>query len=290
MNTNKRYECHGHMMMDGADFSSAKKRHSESVDIDVVREELLNLKQSGVVYFRDGGDNLGVSIAARSLAPEYGIQFVTPAFAIHKKRHYGSIVGKTFSDILEYRGLLEEAKSAGCDFIKLMFSGIITFQNYGELSCPGLLEEEICELVAIAHGEGFAVMAHVNGSDTVRSAIKAGTDSIEHGYFMDDNCLQQLAESQSIWVPTIAATNAFIGRPGFDSTVAEETVRVQKENVRRALALGAIVAAGSDSGAVGVPHGEGTATEYRLLIEAGADPEQLEFSNRQLQSRFQYGR
>lgn len=290
MNTNLRFECHGHVMMDGQDFSTARKRHALSVNEIFIREELLALKQRGVAYFRDGGDNLGVSVFARNLAAEYGIQFVTPAFAIHKKQHYGSIVGKTYSDFSEYRALVAEAKSAGCDFIKLMFSGIITFQKYGELSCPGLPESEIRELVNIAHGEGFSVMAHVNGADTIRAAISAGTDSLEHGYFMDEDCLQRLAESHSVWVPTIAATNAFIGRSGFDNEVAEKTVSVQKSNVQRAYELGALIATGSDSGAVGVPHGEGTETEYRLLKEAGAEAEWLEKCNQELRNRFRYGR
>ena len=41
----------------------------------------------------------------------------------------------------------------------------------------------------------FAVMAHVNGPDAVRSALEAGTDSIEHGYYMDEACLALLAET-----------------------------------------------------------------------------------------------
>ena len=75
---------------------------------------------------------------------------------------------------------------------------------------------EIAALCEMAHGEGFAVMAHVNGPDTVRAAVDAGIDSIEHGYFLDDACLRAMADAGAIWVPTAAATHAFIGRQGFD--------------------------------------------------------------------------
>lgn len=280
------YECHGHLMMDGADFAAARRRHSGGIDFAALRENLRALQAAGVTYFRDGGDALGVSAAARALAPDYGICYVSPIFAIHRIGRYGSIVGRGFSDLEEYRALVAQAQEAGCDFIKLMFSGIITFKAYGELSCPGLDPAEIRELVAIAHGAGLPVMAHVNGADTVRAAIAAGTDSIEHGYFMDRDCLERLAGSDSIWVPTVAATEAFDGRPGFDPDAAARTWREQLEAVRRAAALGAAIACGSDAGAVGVPHGAGALRERELLRSAGLTEAQLAAGNAALRQRF----
>ena len=280
------YECHGHLMMDGTDFSNAKKRHAAGVDFGSLRENLSALQAAGVTYFRDGGDACGVSAAARALAGDYGIEYATPLFAIHRQGRYGKIVGRGYSDLTEYRGLVAEAKAAGADFIKLMFSGIITFRAYGELSCPGLPADEIRELVNIAHGEGFAVMAHVNAPETVPAAVEAGTDSIEHGYFMDDACLKALAASDSIWVPTVAATAAFIGRNGFDNAAAEKTVALQLKNIRRAAELGAVIACGSDAGAVGVPHGAGAKTEYELLQSAGMTPEQIAAGSEALRLRF----
>ena len=282
----KLYECHGHLMMDGADFQCARRRHSECVDISAVKENLAALKAAGVTYFRDGGDACGVAAVARVLAPDWGIEYVTPVFAIHKRGHYGAIVGRSFSDLDAYCALVTEAKAAGCDFIKLMLSGIITFKRYGELSCPGLAPEEIRELVRIAHAEGFAVMAHVNGAETVRAAIAAGVDSIEHGYFMDDTAIEMLAGSDSIWVPTIAATAAFLGRAGFDETIAAQTVERQKHSVRRAAELGATIACGSDAGAVGVLHGVGAAREYKLLQAAGMTAEQIHVGNEAIRRKF----
>ena len=281
-----RYECHGHALMDGADFRAARQRHADGVDVEIVRAQLEALRDCGVGYFRDGGDNLGVSLRARELAGEYDIEYRTPAFAIHKAGHYGGIVGRAWHDLAEYRALVAEARAAGCDFIKLMFSGIITFQSYGALSCPGLTAEEIAALVDIAHGEGFAVMAHVNGAETIRAAIEVGTDSIEHGYFMDEACLAALAASEAIWVPTVAATAAFVGRPGFDEDAARRSVETQLALIRRASALGVMVASGSDAGAVGVPHGEGTEREYRFLRAAGLTEAQIARANRALAERF----
>lgn len=283
------FECHGHLMMDGAEFAAARRRHADGVDTAAVARALFALQNAGVGYFRDGGDALGVSARARDMAADYGIEYVTPLFAIHRKGSYGGIVGRGYESLPEYRALVAEAKAAGCDFIKLMFSGILTFGEYGELSCPGLPAEEIRALVDIAHGEGMAVMAHVNGPDTVRAAIAAGTDSIEHAYFMDEDCLHRLAASHTVWVPTLAATSAFIGRPGFSQSAAVRTVKTQQACVRRAAELGAVIAAGSDSGAAGVPHGPGTAAEYRLLAAAGLSAERLLEGNQTLRRRFRAG-
>ncbi|MBR5731486.1 MAG: helix-turn-helix domain-containing protein [Firmicutes bacterium] len=180
------YECHGHIMMGGADYASSFNA----------------LASCGVSYFRDGGDADGITAEAKQYVnehPELGLEYVTPVFAIHRKGRYGGIVGRPFEDIKEYRALVAEAASKGADFIKIMYSGIITFREYGELSTPPLDAEEIKELVNIAHGEGFAVMAHCNGRDTVLAAIEAGTDSVEHGAFMDEECSAALAESDTIW-------------------------------------------------------------------------------------------
>ena len=241
------YECHGHALMDGADFRAARARHLGGVDETAVRACLEALQAAGVTYFRDG---------------------------------------RGWRDLTEARALIAEAKALRCDFIKLMLSGVITFQTYAELSCESLAPEEIAALAEIAHGEGFAVMAHVNGAETVRAAVEAGIDSIEHGYFLDEGCLRAMAATGCVWVPTVAATNAFIGRAGFDEAVARRTVETQLAMIRRAVSLGVLVAAGSDSGAVGVPHGAGAQTEYRLLRSAGVTEEQMEAANRAVADRF----
>ena len=51
---------------------------------------------------RDGGDHLGASEYARSISEEYGIEYRTPLYAIHRNGHYGGIVGRGFDDLKEY--------------------------------------------------------------------------------------------------------------------------------------------------------------------------------------------
>jgi hypothetical protein len=268
-------ECHGHIMMDGVNLTVATSRHKNGVNVAWVRAGLAALADNGVAYFRDGGDNLGVSLCARELAIEYGIRYATPAFAIHKEGRYGGIVGRSFGTLAEYRQCIKDAKKVKADFIKLMLSGIIAFTVYGDLSCPPLPASEIKELVTMAHNEGMNVMAHVNGSDTIKAALEAGTDSIEHGYFMDEECLDLLAETKAVWVPTLAPVSAFSACAGTKGAVATEVLQKQMDCIFRAFRKGAFIASGSDSGAHGVPHGEGILAELSLMHQSSGMDEVL---------------
>lgn len=280
------FECHGHLMMDGTDFAAARKRHRNGVDADALRAVLSALSEAGIRYFRDGGDAYGVSVLGRELAPEYGMEVVTPVFAIHRRGRYGSIVGRSYDDLASFRRRIAELRAAKGDFVKLILSGIMTFRSPGELSCEGIDPEEIRELVHIAHGEGYSVMAHANGAETIRAAALAGADSIEHGYFADQPALEAMAEMNTIWVPTLAAVEAFIGREDTDCAFAEQTLEEQLSCLAKAREMGITVAAGSDSGAVGIPHGQGTLREYDLLARAGFTPEQIDGSNEKLRKKF----
>ena len=95
-------ECHAHIIMDGVNYRHAIDLHRNGPDDNVIREHLKIYQDRGITFVRDGGDALGVSARAKELAPEYGIDYRTPVFAIHKEGHYGSIVGKSFSTMPEF--------------------------------------------------------------------------------------------------------------------------------------------------------------------------------------------
>ena len=261
-------------------------RHRPEPDRALIRDRLAALRDAGVVYYRDGGDILGASAYAREVAGEYGIEYRTCVFATHKRKQYGWIVGHAFDGPAEFRALVERAKEEKADFIKLMISGIMDFQTPGGLMGGGLENGEIAELIRIAHGEGFRVMAHVNGAERIRLALEAGLDSVEHGYFGDEDCLTCLAQTGAVWVPTLAATAGFAGREGFGPGVAEANVRLQGEMLRKAEKMGCLIAAGSDAGAYGVPPDTGIHMEHALLAAAGISAETVRAGEAAIRERF----
>ena len=100
-------ECHAHVIMDGFNYKEAIALHKNGVEEAVIHQCFAKYKDAGSLFIRDGGDSLGVSKRAKEIAPEYGITYLTPVFAIHKKGHYGGIVGRSFSDEKEYLVLLQ---------------------------------------------------------------------------------------------------------------------------------------------------------------------------------------
>jgi imidazolonepropionase-like amidohydrolase len=147
-----------------------------------------------------------------------------------------------------------------------MISGLMDFDHFGVLTQPGLPAEEIKELIHIAHEEGFAVMAHANGARTVETAAAAGVDSVEHGAYLDNDALAAMAESKTVWVPTLSAIGNLRGKGRFDENAVTAILNSALENIANFATMGGIIACGSDAGAWAVPHG--CKTEFDLLRQA----------------------
>ena len=240
-------ECHAHVIMDGKNYKEAVSLHKNGVVEDVIHNCFRKYKEAGITFIRDGGDSYNVSKRAKEIASEYGITYLTPMFAIHKKGHYGGIVGRSFQDLREYHHLVREAVDLGADFIKIMVSGLIDFHQYGILSEEGLEAYEIREMIHIAHEEGMSVMAHCNGARTMEAAADAGVDSIEHGAYSDKQALQAMAENQVIWTPTVSPIGNLKGGGRFDDKITEKITADHLTMIEKFAKLGGNVALGSEN-------------------------------------------
>lgn len=283
-----RSDCHIHMILDGVYYRAAIDAQRECVDEALLRTHLQAYAQAGITYLRDGGDAWGVGRRAAQLAPEYGIEYRTPVFPIHRRGRYGGFIGRGFDDMRQYRALVAEADRAGADFIKLMISGLMDFDTYGRITSQPLSAAEISEMTRIAHGEGFAVMAHCNGADTLRAALDAGIDSIEHGAYFDEPAVRMLAQSNAVWVPTLVTIGNLIGEGRYPDAVLKPLLELQMKNVALCASLGGKIALGSDNGAYMVPHVQGTVDEYNYLKSALGDKTDqiLKIGNKTVRSRF----
>ena len=242
-------DCHIHMILDGVYYRAAIDHQKESPDEALIRCRLAAYRDAGIRYLRDGGDAWGVGSMAARIAPEYGIEYRTPAFPIHRKGRYGGFIGCGFEDMHEYRARVEAAKAEGADFIKIMISGLMDFDCYGRITSVPLDASQIREMIHIAHGEGFAVMAHANGAETVRHAVEAGVDSIEHGAYLDDEVVRMIAASKCVWVPTTVTIGNLIGEGRYPDAVLKPLLDLQLSNIALCARLGGKIALGSDNGA-----------------------------------------
>ena len=283
-------ECHAHVIMDGVNYRKAVDLHADGVKDAVIRRHLQEYQRRQITFVRDGGDALGVSLRAKELAPEYGIDYRSPIFAIHKEGLYGAIVGKGFSNMKEYYALVKEAKALGADFIKIMTTGLLDFNNQGLVTGTPLDKAEVKEMAHIAHEEGMAVMSHTNGVYGVQAAIEAGIDSVEHGNYMDEETISMLADSGTVWVPTLVTIRNLLGCGRYEDSVICPIMEVGERNLMLAYQKGAKVALGSDAGAYMVPHGQGIQDESAAFLEILGDTPQvrlyLEMGENYIRERF----
>lgn len=262
-------ECHAHLAMDAVNFTQAMQRHEHGPDEAHIRSCFEAYSARGITFVRDGGDKYGVSERARQIAPEYGIDYRSPLFAIHRTGTYGGIVGRGYSSLDEYTALVDEACQAGADFIKIMTTGIMDFDVFGRIVYgEGLPADEVNALVRIAHSRGCAVMAHTNGARAVQTAAEAGVDSVEHGNYLDDAAIAALAEHGTCLVPTIAVAHNLRGVERYNQDSIERICAMERAGVRAAWQADVTIACGSDAGAIGVPHGQGALDEYDCIAWA----------------------
>ena len=270
-------ECHAHIIMDGNEYRPAVALHERGIDESVIHRHFKGYQEHGINFVRECGDALGVSLRAKTLAPQYGIDYRTPCFAIHKVGHYGGIVGRGFSTMKEYALLVEEAMDSGADFIKIMTTGILDFSNFGKIVAGSALEaNEVKEMVHIAHEHGFAVASHTNGAQAIIDAVEAGVDSIEHGNYLDASCIQALAESKTALVPTAAVAVSQKGTGRHRDEELLKIIEASAQAIAEAFEAGVVLALGSDAGAPGVKHGEGLLNEYAFFLQCFDNQELLD--------------
>ena len=281
-------DCHIHMVLDGVYYKDAIASHRGHVRDDLIRQRLSAYAKAGIRYLRDGGDAFGVCQRARELAGEYGIEYRIPCYPICLKGRYGMFIGRSFETISEYRALVAEVRRHRGDFIKLMISGLMDFDCYGRITSQPLTAVQIRELMHIAHEEGFSVMAHANGAETILAALEAGVDSIEHGAYMDEATVRALAGSRAVWVPTLSTVGNLIGDGRYPDEVLARILELQTHNVALCASLGGQIALGSDAGAYRVCHVEGFQSEYALLLRALGDATDgtLSAGEREIRNRF----
>lgn len=130
--------------------------------------------------------------------------------------------------------------------------------------------EQLAEVVAAARRGGKGVLCHSYSARGCDDAVRAGIRSLEHGVFVAERTLHDMARRGTYFTPTLTAIAGMVGDP---NPVLDERGRtflpVLKEAVRTAHALGVPLAAGTDSsGGVVKPVGG----EVVLMHSAGLPP------------------
>jgi imidazolonepropionase-like amidohydrolase len=104
------------------------------------------------------------------------------------------------------KAIREQIKN-GVDFIKLNLSGGIVGPKWDLHTQSFYFDEELQAAFEICKMRGFKIIAHATHPGVVKEAIKRGAHSIEHGYIMDDECIELLLKHDTWLVPTLAISH-----------------------------------------------------------------------------------
>ena len=162
----------------------------------------------------------------------------------------------------------------GADVIKFMATGGVLSEG-DDPALEQYTPEEMRAIVETAHGLGRKVAAHAHGALGIRNAVLAGADSIEHGTYIDEQCIRLMKEHGTYLVPTLYLLDWFPEHSkelGMTPGVLEKARVVMQsagENIGAALRAGVKVALGTDSAVY--PHGQ-NGHEFAAMVRRGLTP------------------
>jgi imidazolonepropionase-like amidohydrolase len=140
---------------------------------------------------------------------------------------------------------------------------------------PQYTPEELQAIAEEAHKLGRKVAAHAHGTQSIKDAIRAGIDSIEHSSLIDDEGIA-LAKQHGTFLVFDIYNDDYILSQGEKVGMLPESIekekklgRLQRENFRHAYQSGAKMAFGTDSGVY--PHGD-NAKQFAKMVEWGMKP------------------
>ncbi|GAA1179414.1 amidohydrolase family protein [Ornithinimicrobium humiphilum] len=282
------FDCHVHFMFEQPDLMRVLQTPF-SLPFFQAAHRMRATLETGITWVRDaGGADLGVAEAVRrGLTPgprmQIAINMLSQTGGHGDDWHVcGAVLGlmsthpgvpdSVVDGPEEMRKRVRELIRAGADVIKVATSGGVL----SPLSNPlhgHFRDDEIAALVTEASAAGLHVMAHAQATDGIKTAVRGGIRSIEHGIYLDDEAIDLMLEHGTWLVPTLSAPRAVLAQAEAGAAISDRVLakarmvaEVHDDSFRRAVEAGVKVAMGTDSG-VGA-HGTNL-EEVRLMAELG---------------------
>jgi len=159
----------------------------------------------------------------------------------------------------------------GADWIKLMATGGV-MDPMSDYRVQELSEEQMARAVDVAHRAGKHVMAHAEGTEGIKAAVRAGVDSIEHGTMLDEEGAELMAHRGTWLVPTlyilqhVVEKGASLGADPASVAKGEALLPLQKAAFQLALRYHLKIAYGVDDDP------DFVSKEFGALVRGGMPP------------------
>ncbi len=177
----------------------------------------------------------------------------------------------------EFRKAARSLLKLGADHIKIAISGGLSGQ-FEAVKDSQMARDEIEAVVLVTHNAGKKVCAHSGAAQAMLTAIEAGVDCMEHGYFLNEAVAALMVERGTYLVPTICVSRAvdYMRGLGFTEVHIQKSIDASEQHwaaLQTAIRRGVKIGMGTDM--LPADRNEGTFATYRemeLMGEAGMQP------------------
>jgi imidazolonepropionase-like amidohydrolase len=176
----------------------------------------------------------------------------------------------------EFRARARDLLNEGSDFLKVIASGAVLAYD-SEPGEPEMTEDEIAAVVEVAHAAGKKVAAHAHGAESIKMAMRAGADTVEHASYLDAEGIA-LARELNVALAMDIYNGDFIDSEGRRMNWPAdflrkniETTEIQRRAFTQAVRGGAPIVFASDAAVF--PHGL-NARQFPIMVERGMTPMQ----------------
>ncbi len=170
------------------------------------------------------------------------------------------------------RRAVREAVGRGAHWIKVFGDrGVRRVEDIFD-DQPTFTLEELGALTDEAHRQGRRVAAHASGKTSVRIAVEAGVDSLEHGMYIAPEDVRTMAAKGIWYVPSLYLMTKAVFTSPEQEAQSQRGIAIIVDTFRRAHQAGVKIAYGSDIGAF-----DWTTTpamQLPLMVQHGMTPAQ----------------
>ena len=174
-----------------------------------------------------------------------------------------------------FRAAARRNLKLGADWIKILVTGGIAGERE-RMDESQMTADEIRAVTEVAHAKGVKVCAHSGSAAATKLAIRAGVDSIEHGYELDREAVDLMVRHGTYLVPTLIVTQdrEMMEKYDWDSAAIAKAVGGadrHRASFRMALEAGVRICMGADWS----PIADAAPRELAWMVRCGMTPHQV---------------
>lgn len=209
------FDCHVHLWMTSQKPLFKADHMGVPMRTAMYYRNVLDSLVAGVTTLRTCGSSDNIDIALRDCIEQgrlWGTRIVACGSPIEPHGGHCHITWGTIecSGTAEFMKAVRVQMGEGADFIKLMYTGGAGGGSDEAMFGTHFTDEEAAAVCNVVHMRGKKVAAHLSNDFAIRSALRAGVDSIEHAYTMEEDTARMMADQGAYYVPTMGVTaNSF---------------------------------------------------------------------------------